>query len=116
LKEQPVQLQPLTGFNVVLTHCTADFDSLASAVGLAKLWSAQANSDPQLQPTVSTSTTPNDDETNDAATNHDRPKKAFDSMDSQIFPTFVVLPRGAHLLVQIFLALHKHVFPIWSLK
>jgi nanoRNase/pAp phosphatase (c-di-AMP/oligoRNAs hydrolase) len=119
LKEQPVQLQPLTGFNVVLTHCTADFDSLASAVGLAKLWSAQANSDPQLQPTESATptTTSRSDETNDTATNHDsKPKKAFDSMDSQNFPTFVVLPRGAHPSVQRFLALHKHLFPIRSLK
>ena len=40
LKEHPVQTTiPSNGFNVVLTHCTADFDSLASAVGLAKLWS-----------------------------------------------------------------------------
>lgn len=28
-------IQPL---NVVLTHTTADFDTLAAAVGLAKLW------------------------------------------------------------------------------
>lgn len=25
-------------YNVVLTHLTADFDSLAAAVGVAKLW------------------------------------------------------------------------------
>ena len=38
LTEHPVQTSiPTGGFNVVLTHCTADFDSLASAVGLAKL-------------------------------------------------------------------------------
>jgi len=29
------------GYNLVLTHTTTDFDSLASAVGLAKLWSHQ---------------------------------------------------------------------------
>ena len=34
--DMPVHVRPLPGFNVVLTHCTADFDSLASAVGLAK--------------------------------------------------------------------------------
>ncbi|KAL3915644.1 MAG: hypothetical protein SGILL_005549, partial [Bacillariaceae sp.] len=128
LKEQPVQLQPLTGFNVVLTHCTADFDSLASAVGLAKLWSSQANSDPQLQPTVSPPALPsssksdsNESNNDDAAAsvphdNHQPTKKAFDSTDSQNFPTFVVLPRGAHPSVQRFLALHKHLFPIRSLK
>ena len=41
LREQPALVVPRTGFNVVLTHCTADFDSLASAVALAKLWSAE---------------------------------------------------------------------------
>ncbi|KAG7369749.1 polyA polymerase [Nitzschia inconspicua] len=107
LKEQPVQLKPLTGFNVVLTHCTADFDSLASAVGLAKLWSSETiESQDADVPEVSASS---DDR-------KDRPKKAFDSSDSQNFPTFVVLPRGAHPSVQRFLALHKHLFPIRSLK
>jgi hypothetical protein len=42
--EQPAQIVPASGFNVVLTHCTADFDSLASAVGLAKLWSKNSDS------------------------------------------------------------------------
>lgn len=28
----------LQALNVVLTHTTADFDTLAAAVGLAKLW------------------------------------------------------------------------------
>lgn len=76
IQEQPAnRLQHRSGFNIVLTHCTADFDSLASAVGLAKLWS----------------------------TNH-------------TIPTYVVLPRGAHPSVARFLALHKHLFPIRSLK
>jgi nanoRNase/pAp phosphatase (c-di-AMP/oligoRNAs hydrolase) len=98
--EQPVHLMPLTGFNVVLTHCTADFDSLASAVGLAKLWSAQSSSD-------------GDD---DEGTSDGRSDKNYDSSDRNNFPTFVVLPRGAHPSVQRFLALHKHLFPIRSLK
>jgi len=29
----------LTAINVVMTHAVCDFDSLASAVGLAKVWS-----------------------------------------------------------------------------
>lgn len=92
LEEQPAKVVPQTGFNVVLTHCTADFDSLASAVGLAKLWSAPENED-----VISTNDT--------------------DSYDSSSHvPTFVVLPRGAHPGVQRFLALHKHLFPIRSLK
>lgn len=78
------------GFNVVLTHCTADFDSLASAVGLAKLWA------------------------------HDHPAAAKDAstsfQSSTNLPTFVVLPRGAHPDVQKFLSLHKHLFPIRSLR
>jgi len=82
------------GFNVVLTHCTADFDSLASAVGLAKLWSTSHPSE--------TATSPNSD------------KAAYES--SSRLPTFVVLPRGAHPSVQRFLALHKHLFPIRSLR
>jgi len=86
IKEQPAKVVPNSGFNVVLTHCTADFDSLASAVGLAKLWSCD----------------------------HSAVKSEFDS--SSEFPTFVVLPRGAHPSVQRFLALHKHLFPIRSLK
>ncbi|KAL3911773.1 MAG: hypothetical protein SGILL_007150, partial [Bacillariaceae sp.] len=52
----------------------------------------------------------------DDATSADKPKREFDSSDSQNFPTFVVLPRGAHPSVQRFLALHKHLFPIRSLK
>jgi len=75
-------------FNVVLTHCNADFDSLASAVGLAKLWSkgeaTQQNS-------------------------------SFTTVE-EILPTYVVLPRGAHPGVQRFLALHEHLFPIRTLR
>lgn len=43
-REQPLPLveeQPKEDRNVVLTHAICDFDSLASAVGLAKLWSHQ---------------------------------------------------------------------------
>ena len=93
ITDSPAIPVPTTGFNVVLTHCTADFDSLASAVGLAKLWSAE-----ELE-----NVTPSDQ--ND---------KKFDSASH--VPTFVVLPRGAHPGVQRFLALHKHLFPIRSLK
>ena len=77
------------GFNVVLTHCTADFDTLASAVGLAKLWT---NDHPATK------------------------KESTEFQSSQNLPTFVVLPRGAHPDVQKFLALHKHLFPIRSLR
>jgi nanoRNase/pAp phosphatase (c-di-AMP/oligoRNAs hydrolase) len=97
VKEQPAQIVPASGFNVVLTHCTADFDSLASAVGLAKLWSHQDEGlDPESIPTSDSSL------------------KVFDSPSH--VPTFVVLPRGAHPAVQKFLNLHKHVFPIRSLR
>jgi nanoRNase/pAp phosphatase (c-di-AMP/oligoRNAs hydrolase) len=85
IQEQSAKVVPLSGFNVVLTHCTADFDSLASAVGLAKLWA-----------------------------NHEHDSQSYDS--SSNVPTFVVLPRGAHPGVQRFLALHKHLFPIRSLR
>lgn len=95
ITDSPAIPVPQTGFNVVLTHCTADFDSLASAVGLAKLWSAEELENVQ----------PNDDTKDD---------KSFDSASH--VPTFVVLPRGAHPGVQRFLALHKHLFPIRSLK
>lgn len=100
VQEHSVQLAPLQGFNVVLTHCTADFDSLASAVGLAKLWSFDNDKESALS---------------------ESPRKgnnegSFDSSDKNRFPTFVVLPRGAHPSVQRFLALHKHLFPIRSLK
>jgi nanoRNase/pAp phosphatase (c-di-AMP/oligoRNAs hydrolase) len=88
VKEQRAQVVPMSGFNVVLTHCTADFDSLASAVGLAKLWSSQHETD--------------------------KSESEYDSASN--LPTFVVLPRGAHPSVQRFLALHKHLFPIRSLR
>ena len=93
LKEEVPKPLPVTAFNVVLTHCTADFDSLASAVGLAKLWSNEHTS------------------TSGASNTED---SEFES--SQTLPTFVVLPRGAHPAVQRFLALHKHLFPIRSLR
>ena len=109
LKEQPAKVVPRSGFNVVLTHCTADFDSLASAVGLAKLWAS--SHDPALQPE-------GNDEDEDENENEDgtvkKKKKDYDS--SSDVPTFVVLPRGAHPGVQRFLSLHKHLFPIRSLK
>jgi hypothetical protein len=73
-------------YNVVCTHITADFDTLASAIGLAKLWSLGIYTD--------------DDVRN----------------DKTALPTYVVLPRGAHPDVSRFLSLHKHLFPIRSLK
>ena len=96
--EIPLHMQPVEGFNVVLTHCTADFDSLASAVGLAKLW---------------TSKRPPDEGQDEGDDDDDEPD--YDVSKSN-YPTFVVLPRGAHPAVQRFLALHKHLFPIRSLK
>ena len=100
LMEQPATVVPQSGFNVVLTHCTADFDSLASAVGLAKLWASTMDDD--------------DDNDTNPMSEDDRLKKDFDSASH--VPTFVVLPRGAHPGVQRFLALHKHLFPIRSLR
>ena len=90
IKEQPARTFPQTGFNVVLTHATADFDSLASAVGLAKLWSIEGGEEISSE------------------------NKVFDSPSH--VPTFVILPRGTHPGVQRFLALHKHLFPIRSLR
>ena len=97
LKEQPATVVPQSGFNVVLTHCTADFDSLASAVGLAKLWASTLDENDCIGDDLEV-----------------RQKKDFDSASH--VPTFVVLPRGAHPGVQRFLALHKHLFPIRSLR
>mmetsp|Transcript_26723 Transcript_26723/g.39580 ORF Transcript_26723/g.39580 Transcript_26723/m.39580 type:complete len:891 (-) Transcript_26723:321-2993(-) len=91
LKEEIPKPVGTGGFNVVLTHCTADFDTLASAVGLAKLWS---NDHPA----------------------HEQKKESTEFQSSKLLPTFVVLPRGAHPAVQKFLALHKHLFPIRSLR
>lgn len=101
LEEQPATVVPRSGFNVVLTHCTADFDSLASAVGLAKLWASSP--DPMLQ------------SEKEQSIDGQKPKqKQYDS--ASLVPTFVVLPRGAHPGVQRFLSLHKHLFPIRSLR
>ena len=95
IKEAKVNVVPPVAFNVVLTHCTADFDSLASAVGLAKLWTAR-------------------DENEVKSAEESTDEKTFKSASH--VPTFVVLPRGAHPGVQKFLSLHKHLFPIRSLK
>ena len=100
IQEQSATPVPQTGFNVVLTHCTADFDSLASAVGLAKLWSSAAVAD--------------DGDDDDVSSSSNSNSTTFDSASH--LPTFVVLPRGAHPGVQRFLGLHKHLFPIRSLK
>lgn len=77
-------------YNVVCTHITADFDTLASAIGLAKLWSLGMYDEDH-----------NDDD---------------ESIVNGPLPTYVVLPRGAHPDVQRFLSLHKHLFPIRSMK
>lgn len=104
LKEHPVHTSfPSGGFNVVLTHCTADFDSLASAVGLAKLWSSETEGSGAPYG-AKTKNGENDDTASDAY------------KSSSNLPTFVVLPRGAHPGVQKFLALHKHLFPICALR
>lgn len=113
MQEHPAKVVPQSGFNVVLTHCTADFDSLASAVGLAKLWSIQDyNEDGDNASTVGRSN--RDSTTASYNEGKNMVDKQFDS--SSHLPTFVVLPRGAHPSVQRFLALHKHLFPIRSLK
>lgn len=94
MEEQPppsVREKKEAPYNVVCTHITADFDTLASAIGLAKLWSLGIYNDDV-------------DESN------------MDDIVNGPLPTYVVLPRGAHPDVQRFLSLHKHLFPIRSLK
>jgi nanoRNase/pAp phosphatase (c-di-AMP/oligoRNAs hydrolase)/predicted transcriptional regulator len=108
LEDHPARVFPATGFNVVLTHCTADFDSLASAVGLAKLWSIEQQQQHQQKGP------PADDGDDDQPGAAAKKPKAFDAPSH--VPTFVILPRGAHPGVQRFLGLHKHLFPIRSLK
>jgi hypothetical protein len=78
-------------YNVVCTHITADFDTLASAIGLAKLWSL-------------------------GIYDEDFSEEEREGVVHGPLPTYVVLPRGAHPDVQRFLSLHKHLFPIRSLK
>ena len=94
MEEQPpprVNEKKGAPYNVVCTHITADFDTLASAIGLAKLWSMGLYYD--------------EDNSSDD-----------DSVVNGPLPTYVVLPRGAHPDVQRFLSLHKHLFPIRSMK
>ena len=94
MEEQPppsVNEKRSAPYNVVCTHITADFDTLASAIGLAKLWSLGIYDE----------------------------AIALEEKDNPVYgplPTYVVLPRGAHPDVQRFLSLHKHLFPIRSLK
>ena len=127
LREQPALVVPRTGFNVVLTHCTADFDSLASAVALAKLWSAedqqqqhqqqeesQHEEESQQQQQEEEEEEEEGQPSQPSSSSFPNNKEQFDSASH--VPTFVVLPRGAHPGVQRFLALHKHLFPIRSLK
>ncbi|KAL3801663.1 hypothetical protein HJC23_013168 [Cyclotella cryptica] len=95
MEEQPppsVNEKKGAPYNVVCTHITADFDTLASAIGLAKLWSLGI---------------------------YDEEYEMKEKEDSIVYgplPTYVVLPRGAHPDVSRFLSLHKHLFPIRSLK
>ena len=94
MEEQPpprVNENKLAPFNVVCTHITADFDTLASAIGLAKLWSL-------------------------GKYDEDVDESELDCAVNGPLPTYVILPRGAHPDVQRFLSLHKHLFPIRSLK
>jgi len=88
-------------FNVVLTHCTADFDSLASAVGLSKLWSTPRGEVGEVRESS--------EEYDDDDNYH---QSAHYSTPEEFSPTYVVLPRGAHPGVEKFLSLHKHLFPI----
>lgn len=116
MQEHPApKLVPLQGFNVVLTHCTADFDTLASAVGLAKLWSNDY--DPKQEGDNSKGDNSDDGESKkDAMAVSAASASSGAYQSSKNLPTFVVLPRGAHPDVQRFLALHKHLFPIKSLR
>jgi nanoRNase/pAp phosphatase (c-di-AMP/oligoRNAs hydrolase) len=93
-------------YNVVCTHITADFDTLASAIGLAKLWSLGIYNEKNEITTSST---------NDIK-KKTREKNSSSSIVHGPLPTYVVLPRGAHPDVTRFLSLHKHLFPIRSLK
>ena len=104
----PLRATPSTSgtYNVVLTHCTADFDSLASAVGLAKLWSTARTGLVDVD-----AADPDDDDENP---NH--VQAAHYSTPRAFNPTYVVLPRGAHPGVAKFLSLHKHLFPIKNLR
>lgn len=114
IKEDPATIVPSTGFNVVLTHATADFDSLAAAVGLARLWTEDSHKEQQQQQQQTNVDDQARHVNGDKHTNDDDDDtKAFSTSH---VPTFVVLPRGAHPGVQRFLALHKHLFPIRSLK
>ncbi len=95
MEEQPppsVNENRESPYNVVCTHITADFDTLASAIGLAKLWSLGFYDEDIFE---------------------DQEKS---NVVNGPLPTYVVLPRGAHPDVQRFLSLHKHLFPIRSLK
>jgi len=94
MEEQPppsVNEKRSAPYNVVCTHITADFDTLASAIGLAKLWSLGIY--------------------DEAIALKEKGNPVYGPL-----PTYVVLPRGAHPDVQRFLSLHKHLFPIRSLK
>lgn len=113
IKEDPATVVPSTGFNVVLTHATADFDSLAAAVGLARLWTEDSNNQEQQQHQQQANKDTDDAQHVNGDKTNDDDAKAFSTSH---VPTFVVLPRGAHPGVQRFLALHKHLFPIRSLK
>jgi len=113
LREQSATIVPQSGFNVVLTHCTADFDSLASAVGLAKLWASTTMEEEDNTNPIDASSSSGGNGTG----NEEEEKTVTKDFDSASHvPTFVVLPRGAHPGVQRFLALHKHLFPIRSLR
>lgn len=94
MEEQPppsVREKKEAPYNVVCTHITADFDTLASAIGLAKMWSL-------------------------GLYDEDFDEEQKENVVNGPLPTYVVLPRGAHPDVQRFLSLHKHLFPIRALK
>jgi len=100
-------------YNVVCTHITADFDTLASAIGLAKLWTLGIYHEHEEEKDEDDDNVKEADENKDEDDDEDtRGKRIVDGP----LPTYVVLPRGAHPDVQRFLSLHKHLFPIRSLK
>jgi hypothetical protein len=96
--EAPVRL-----LDVVLTHTMADFDALASAVGLAKVWAADWKALEEEQGAG-------------ARVGGGGSGGSSSGSSGSSNEVCVVMPRGAHPVVAEFLALHKHLFPIRSLK
>lgn len=102
-----VEEQPKEDLNVVLTHAICDFDSLASAVGLAKLWSHQVGADAGVARGVGLA----------SGVYRATYKRVCILIHTHRFQNpgreaVVCMPQGAHPSVEAFLALHSVLFPI----